>query len=460
MTEYTERLGTAPLGRLLLSLSLPSVASMVTLSLYNIVDTFWLARLGHEAIAALTVFFPYHVLIIAIGSGSGIGIAALVSRRFGEGNAEASNHAAGQIFPITAFFGAIFLLVAIFLSHTVLSIMGATPDIMDYGVQYLTIMGFGAPPLFFLLTSTNLLRGAGDAMRPMIFTITASVLNLALDPLLIFGLGPFPAMGIRGAALATVFSLFVGAGMCLWWITSGRSSYRIALKHLRPDRRVLRDIYRVGAPSMVIQLMESVCFITFNNILSVFGSVALAIAGITIRIADLAFMPILGVSNGLLPIVGFNFGARNWHRMWRAVGLAAAGIAVVMGLATLALELLAPHIIGLFSHDADLLAMAVPAARIFLSSMPIVGVLIIFITTFQGLSKGKEAMLLSLARQVLFFIPALLLLPRFLGITGAWLAVPLSDVLGFLLAGLWILRLRRTLRKSYEWADITGGQQH
>jgi putative MATE family efflux protein len=454
MSKETEDLKTLPLAKLLLKLSLPSVASMMTLSLYNIVDTFWLATLGHQAIAALTVFFPYQILIIAIGAGSGIGIAALVSRRFGEGNTEASNHAAGQIFPITAFFGAIFLFIAILFPRTVLSIMGATPDIMDYSTQYLTIMGFGAPPLFFMLTSTNLLRGSGDAMRPMIFSATASVINMALDPLLIFGLGPFPEMNIRGAALASVISLIIGAGMCFGWIISGRSLYHIIPKYLRPDRHVLRDIYRVGAPSMVIELMESVCFISLNNVLSAFGSLALAIVGIITRIADLAFMPIIGTANGLLPVVGFNFGARNWHRMWHAVGLAVAGIATVMGLATLTLEIMAPRIISIFSQDADMLLMAVPATRILLSSLPIVGVLIICITTFQGLSKGREAMLLSLARQVLFFIPALLILPHFLGITGVWLAMPLSDTLGFLLAGFWILRLRRTLKKSYEWADI------
>jgi len=430
------------------------MASMITLTLYNLVDTFWVSKLGHQAIAALTIILPYHVLIIAIGVGIGVGIGALTSRRFGERNTEATNHAAGQIFSLAVFYGVIFLVAAAFFSEPILTMIGATPDIMDFATQYLVILGFGTPFMFFLLMGGSLLRGSGDAVRPMVFTIIAQVANIILDPLLIFGLGPFPEMGIRGAALGTVIGQLIGAGLIFFYIVSGKSVYQIKLAHLKPSLSIQRDIYRVGFPSMIMLITESICFALFNSILSAFGSLALAAIGITIRISDLAFMPIFGVSQGLLPIVGFNFGARLWNRLWRAVKLASGGLALFMGVALLILEIFAPNLIGIFSDDPELVAIAAPAMRIVLSTLVIVGPTLLFVTTFQGLSKGKEALILSLIRQFVFFVPLLFILPRFWGMTGMWLALPVSDILGFVIASLWLVREYRVQQRSGEWSGL------
>jgi len=430
------------------------MASMITLTLYNLVDTFWVSKLGYRAIAALTITLPYHVLIMAIGVGIGAGIGALTSRRFGERNIEATNHAAGQIFSLAAFYGVIFLIAAVFFSEPILTMIGATPDIMDFATQYLVILGFGTPFMFFLLMGSSLLRGSGDAVRPMIFIIIAQVANIILDPLLIFGLGPFPEMGIRGAALGTVLGQLLGAGLIFFYIVSGKSAYRVKLMHLKPSLSIQRDIYRVGFPSMIMLITESVCFALFNIVLSAFGSLALAAIGITIRIADLAFMPIFGVSQGLLPIIGFNFGARLWNRLWRAIKLASGGLALFMGIALLVLEIFAPNLIGIFSDDPELIAIAVSAMRIVLSTLVIVGPTLLFITAFQGLSKGKEALILSLIRQFVFFVPLLFLLPRIWGITGMWLALPISDILGFVIAGLWLLREYKIQQRTSMWSGI------
>jgi putative MATE family efflux protein len=427
---------------------------MITLTLYNLVDTFWVSKLGHQAIAALTIVLPYHVLIIAIGVGIGAGIGALTSRRFGERNIESTNHAAGQVFSLAVFYGVIFIVAAAYFSEPILTMIGATPDIMDFATQYMVILGFGTPFMFFLLMGGSLLRGSGDAVRPMIFTIIAQVANIILDPLLIFGLGPFPEMGIRGAALGTVIGQLIGAGLIFFYIISGKSAYQIKLAHLKPSLSIQRDIYRVGFPSMIILITESICFALFNIILSVFGSLALAAIGITIRISDLAFMPIFGVSQGLLPIIGFNFGARLWNRLWRAVKLASGGLAVFMGVALLILEIFAPNLIGIFSDDPELIAIAAPAMRIVLSTLVIVGPTLLFVTTFQGLSKGKEALILSLIRQFVFFVPLLFILPRFWGMTGMWLALPVSDILGFVIASLWLVREYRVQQRSGEWSGL------
>jgi putative MATE family efflux protein len=453
LQEHTERLGKAPLGKLLISLSIPSIASTVTVSLYNIVDTFWVARLGHEAIAALTVVFPYQILFYAIGIGTGIGVGALVSRRFGENNLEATNHVAGQIFLICLVLGSVFMLAAVFFSDEILPAIGATPDIMDFSTRYLVITAFGASQIIFVLVAGNLIRGSGDAVKPMIISITASVVNIILDPFMILGIGPFPEMGISGAALATVIAQSVGAAIGLYYLLARKTTYRISISHLVPDISILRDIYRVGAPASILEVTESLSFILFNKIVSSYGSVAIAAVGLVLRISDLAFMPIIGVSNGLLPIIGFNFGARNYKRLWHATMLASASITVLLAVATVFLEIFTPGIIGIFSQEAGLLEVTVPAMRIILSTMLLIGPTIMFITVFQGLSRGTMALVLSLIRQFLLFVPLLYLFSYLFGLYGVWSALPVSDVLSFAVTFAFIYREYRQQKKTYDWSD-------
>ena len=453
MQEYTERLGYAPLGRLLLRLSLPSIAATVTLSLCNIVDTFWVAKLGHGAIAALTIVFPYQILFAAMGIGTGIGIAALVSRRFGEKNPEATNHVAGQTFFLAAFWGLLFMMIPVFFSEGILTTFGATPDIMEYGTQYLTIVAFGAPQIIFALMTSSLIRGSGDAVKPMIIMITASVINIILDPFMILGLGPFPEMGVRGAALATIIAQSFGAAIALYFLLGRKTAFRVGLGHLKPNLAILKDIYRVGAPSSILQVTESLSFVLFNIVVSSFGSIAIAAVGLVMRIADLAFMPIFGLSDGLLPIVGFNFGAGYLKRLWRAVKLASVSIMLLLGVGILFIEIFAPQIVAIFSDNPELLAVTVPAMRIMLSTMFLIGPSVMFITAFQGLSKGTMAMVLSLVRQFIFFIPLLYLLHYLLGLNGVWLSLPASDVLSFIVTFSVIYREYRRQRKSDKWLD-------
>jgi putative MATE family efflux protein len=446
MQKYTERLGYAPIGRLLISLSLPGIAASITVSLYNIVDTFWVARLGYEAIAALTIVFPYQILFFTVGSGTGIGIGALVSRRFGEKNIDATNHAAGQIFFLSAFWGLAFILLPFFFADSILPLIGATPDIMEYSRLYLVITAYGAPLIIFSQVTSSLIRGSGDAVKPMIISITACVVNIILDPFMIFGIGPFPEMGIRGAAWATVIAQSCGALLGLYYFLTRRTAFRIKPGYLKPDISILRDIYRVGASAMILQITESVGFVLFNKVTSSFGSVYIAALGMAMRLSDLAFMPIIGLSNGLLPIVGFNFGSNDYKRLWRSVKLATASIMILLFVITIIIEIFAPQIIGIFSKEEALLAAASPAMRIILSSLVLVGPIILFITAFQGMSRGLLSLILSLVRQFLFFIPLLYLLSYLFGITGVWVSLPASDVLGFTISFLFIFREYRKHR--------------
>jgi putative MATE family efflux protein len=451
--ESTARLGTERLSKLLFRLSGPSIASMVTISLYHLADTFWLGQLSYQAIAAATITFPFYIAIVAIGVGSGVGANALASRRFGERNIEATNQVAGQVFPLTVIFGVVFVVASVFFGKQVASLLGATTDIASLTSEYLVFFGWGTPFILFRLMTRNVFHASGEVVKPMIFTVAGAVVNAILDPFLIFGWGPFPEMGIGGAGLATTISGGLAAGLSCYYLIGSRSAYRLKLHHLRPNLSIIAQIYRVGLPSILMLLTETIVFTIFNRIVAGFGSMALAALGIGIRVIDLAFMPIIGVAHGLLPILGFCFGARLWERLWSAVRQASLMVAAMLGVATVLLAILAPQVVALFNDDPELLAIAVPAMRIVIAALILIGPAIMFITTFQGLSKGWTAIALSLARQLAFFIPAVLILPRFMGLNGVWLSVPISDGCGAIVAGFWLYREYQLQKHSGMWNE-------
>jgi putative MATE family efflux protein len=455
--DNTRRLGTDPIGKLLFRLSLPSVVSMVAISLYNLINTFWVSRLGYQAVAAVTVVMPFFVFCIAIGVGTGVGVNALASRRFGERDHEGANHAAGQTVFLALLLGTAALLLTNLLPRQILIISGATEDVLVQGEAYLRVFGWGMPFFFLTIINRNVFQASGDAVRPMIFSLVAQVINVSLDPVFIFGLGFFPRMGIAGAALGTMVANVVSAGLAIWWVVTNRSAYRLKLKHCVPDAGVILGVYRVGLPSAVLDISESVVFAIFNHVVAGFGSTALAAVGLAGRIVDLAFMPVIGTAHGLLPIIGFSVGARLWDRLWKAVRMAAFALAAVMTAATILLEIFSPQIVGLFTRDHQLIELAVPGMRLILSTLVLIGPVIVFITTLQGLSKARDALVLSLARQSIVFIPAIFILSRLLGMTGVWISLPLSDVTAFTLTGLWMLREYRNQKKDPAWFGVPAG---
>jgi len=451
LQEATARLGTERLSKLFPRLGAPSMVSMVAMSLYILADTFWLGRVSYEAIAAITITFPFYGVVVAIGLGSGIGANALASRRFGERNIEATNQVAGQVFPLTAIFGVVFIIASVFFAKPLAALLGAPPQIIDMTAEYLIFFGWGIPFILFRFMTRNVFHAAGDVIKPMIFIVAGSVINAVLDPFLIFGWGPFPEMGIGGAALATTISGGLAAAISCYYLFGNKSVYRLKLRHLKPDLSIITQIYRVGLPETLMDLTEAVVFVIFNQIVAGFGSVALAALGIAFRVADLAFIPVIGLAHALLPIVGFCFGARLWGRLWAAVRQGSLTVVVVLTVATALLEIFAPQVIAIFNNSPELLAIAVPGMRIFMSALILVGPAIMFIITFQGLSKGWTAIALSLARQLGLLLPALLILSRLMGLNGAWLSLPISDAGGAIVAGLWLYREYRLQKRSGIW---------
>lgn len=438
MKEYTTRLGTAPVGRLLIKLSLPGIASSITQSLYNIVDTIFVGTIGFRAISALTIVFPYQILFWAVGGGTGTGIAALVSRRFGEKKVDEANRVAGQTFFLSLFWGLLFILLAIFFHDPILRLIGARQDFIEYARQYFLITSYGAPMAIFIVLAASLMRASGDAVKPMIIMTVATVINVALDPLMILGIGPFPRMEVAGAAWATFIAQACGTLMALFFILTNRTAYKIKLSHIAPNWQIIREIYHVGAPSAILQITESFAFALWNIAVSSFGAAPVAAVGVVIRVSDFVFMPVMGVSHGLLPIVGYCFGANNFRRLWSAVRKAVGGLVVLLAAATIVGEIWTPQIISIFTRDPELLEVAVPAMRIMLSTMVVIAPSMLTITTLQGLSKGKTALVLSLMRQFIVFVPLLFLFRWLWGLTGIWVCSPAADIIGTVIS-LWFL---------------------
>jgi Na+-driven multidrug efflux pump len=248
----------------------------------------------------------------------------------------------------------------------------------------------------------------------------------------------------------------VGTALALWFILSGKTPYHLKLQHFKPRFSAMVSIYRVGLPAMFMQATEGIVFAWFNHIVAGFGSLALAAIGIMTRISDLAFLPLMGVSNGLLPILGFSFGARLKDRLWETVKKASIWLALLMAVATVLLEIFTAQVFAVFNSDPGLLALAVPAMRIFCSSLVFIGPTLVFISTFQGLSRGRDAMVLSLARQFIFFIPGLYLGSYLLGLQGIWISIPISDFLGFAVAAIWLYREYRAQQNDPYWSKGVG----
>ncbi len=454
LQETTARLGTERLTRLFPRLSAPSMISMLAMSLYMLVDTLWLGRVGYEAIAAITITFPFYIVIFAIGLGSGIGANALASRRFGERDVEATNQVAGQVFPLTAIFGIIFIIPSVLLARPLATLLGAPPEVIGPAAEYLFYFGWGIPFLLFRLMSRNVFHASGETIKPMIFYVVGAVANAVLDPFFIFGWGPFPEMGVGGAALATTISGGLAAAVGCYYLLGNKSVYRLKLRHFRPDFSIIAQIYRVGLPETLMDITEAAVFLVFNQVMAGFGSVALAAVGIAFRVADIAFIPIVGLAHALLPIVGFCFGARLWGRLWAAVRHGTLVSVVVLAVVTVLLEIFAPQVVAVFNNSPELVAIAVPGMRIFLSALVLIGPAIMFIITFQGLSKGWTAICLSLVRQLALLLPAVLILPRFIGLSGVWLALPISDIGGAIVAGLWLYREYRRQKRSGVWESV------
>lgn len=437
----SERLGSAPLGPLMIRLSIPGIFGMVVMSIHNIVNTLWVTGLpdGTEAIAALTVMFPVQMVVSAVGMGIAMGLTSLVSRRLGEGRRDAVLHGTGNAMVLGGGFGLLFALLSVAAAEPMVRAFGATPELVELSAQYLVRVSVAFPLFMIGLSLDGLYRGGGNVTVPMYLTALSAVVNATLAPLLIYGVGPFPRWELNGAGVATAFAQILTASVSLWYLRSGRSGFRLRRRDLKLDLDIIRDIAVVGVPAMAMNALRSITALVFNWVLGGFGAAAIAGHGLALRVMMLAVSCLGGgVHQALMPIVGYTFGARNYRRMWSAYRIAALWTSIgglIMGglLCAFARPILAP-----LAREQELLDLATLALQLKMCTFFLVEPQMMAMFALEGMGFGGRAMILNIARDVVLVLPALLILPRIMGVTGAYAAQPVADVLAMFVT-FWVM---------------------
>jgi MATE family, multidrug efflux pump len=440
-------LGREAIFPLILKMSWPSIIAMMAMSVYNFIDTLWLAQLSSQALAALTVCFPIQMIFAAIGVGTGVGAGSFSARMFGAGKSIQAKQTAGQILSLSFFFGVSIIISILFFHDFILKAFGATEEIMPLCRDYLLIIVFSSPFLLFSMMSNNLLRAEGRPLLSMYVVLVASISSAILDPLLIFGIGPFPQLGIKGAALAAVISQLLAGIFSLFFLRLKSSKYELRGEYISPNISIINSIFSTGFPSIVSNLIISLVLIIYNHVLAQYGAIAIATLGICFRVNGLVTMILYGIGFGLMPIVGYSHGAGLHKRLTQSVFVAMKVSVSVAFISSLILIIFAEYIVLLFSNDPALTIMATPALRIYVSVLVFMAPSLIFINMFLGLGKGTLSMFLLFFRDTVLLIPLLITLSSAIGITGAWLAIPISNILAFFLI---LFYAKKELRRFQE----------
>lgn len=428
MQNNAALMGEESITRLLIRFSLPATVGMLVMATYNIVDTIFVGMLGSDAIAALSVAFPFQMLLGALGIGTGVGAASLISRSLGAGDEKTARNAVGQVISLSVLYGIVVALIGFFYLEPLLVLFGATPEILALTGEYVIVIAGGSVMFFLIMGLNNALRGEGSPILSMYIMIISAGINIILDPIFIFLLG----LGVQGAAIATVLAKVVGVAIMLYHFTAGKSAIRIGFSCLAPRLSTIRKIYVIGFPAMFLQISTNLSLVIANNILAVYGYLPIAALGLIFRLFMFALMPVIGISQGLLPIIGYNFGAGKIERIGEAI---TKGVALSTAIATFfgALYFIWPELfMTMFSREQELVALGAEALRIMVIMFPLIGGQVVFTVYFQATGKGMPSLLLSILREVIFFIPLMLILSGWFGLIGIWASRPLSDLLAFM----------------------------
>jgi len=441
-------LGIVPISRLLPSMSAPIMLSMLVQALYNVVDSIFVLRVSEQALTAVSLAFPIQNLMISVGVGTAIGAGALISRRLGEKNYTDANLAANNAMFLVLLSSIAFMLFGIFGSGAFYRAFTSDPELIRKGVGYLRIVS-GVPfGIFYTVLGERFVQMTGKSTYSMAAQLCGAITNIILDPILIFGLFGLPRLETVGAALATVIGQFVNLIVVFWFNHRYNHELTLRLSEWKLVPRIVRDIYSVGLPSILMQAIGSVMTFGMNKILIFFSETAVNVFGIYFKLQSFVFMPLFGLNSGMVPIVGYNFGARKKQRIFDTLRLALL-IGLGIMLAGLLIFQLLPRLIltVIFKSPPDLLEMGIPALRIISTCFLPAAVSVVFSGAFQALGAGIYSMIMSFCRQLVVLLPAAWLLGRLFGVTAVWWAFPIAEIFALALSIFFYLRIyNRTLK--------------
>jgi len=442
------KMGTMPVNKLLISMSLPMIISMLVQALYNVVDSIFVAQLSEEALTAVGLAVPMQNLMIAAATGMGVGINALLSRSLGEKDLEKANDSATQGLFLVFICYLIFLAVGLFATRAFVGMQTDLEGIIDYGSTYLRICCIFSFGIFGQLTFERLLQSTGKTFYTMITQMTGAVINIILDPILIFGYFGFPKMGVTGAATATVVGQIVAAIMAIYFHMTKNTDIKINFKGFRPKRRIIKNLLYVGIPSILMQAIGSVMNFGINKILMTFTPTATAVFSIYFRLQGFVFMPIFGLNNGMVPIVAYNYGARNKERLTKTIKLSMIYAMAIMLIGFLLIQIFPEFFLNLFSASDNMMSIGVPALRTISLCFIFAGYGIIVSTVFQALGKGVQSLIISICRQLVVLLPAAYLLSKTGELSYVWFAFPIAEIASLILSTVFLLTTYKKIIKE------------
>lgn len=439
------RMGTEPILSLLFKMAIPMMLSMMVQALYNVVDSIFVARLSEDALTAVSLGFPMQNLMISSSVGLGVGINSLLSRFLGQKNSEMVNETARQGLFLQGCAAVLFIFAGWLLSSAFMHSQIDDPAIVRDGVAYLHIVIGICPFVFMAVFFERMLQSTGRTHLSMIGQMTGAVTNIILDPIMIFGLLGFPALGVVGAAVATVVGQAVSAVTAMLLHLRRNPEVHIDLRGFRPNGAVIKAILSVGVPSIVMGSIGSVMTYCMNRILGVFTKTAIAVFGAYFKLQSFIFMPVFGLNNAMVPIIAYNYGARNPHRMRQTIRMGILYAVSIMLVGFLLMQLLPGFFLGLFDAGESMLEIGIPALRTISLAFLLAGYCIICGSAFQALGKGLYSMLVSIARQLLVLIPVAWLLSKTGSVSAVWWAFPIAELMSAAASTLFFLKIRREI---------------
>lgn len=437
------KMGVMPVPKLLISMSLPMIISMLVQALYNVVDSMFVARLNENALTAVSLAFPIQNLMIAVSTGTGVGINALLSKSLGEKKFETANAIARNGLLIEFLSSVVFALAGIFGSRFFFAMQTTDPQIIEYGTQYMAVVTIASFGSFLQIAFERLLQATGKTFYNMITQGTGAIINIIMDPILIFGLCGFPKLGVMGAAVATVTGQIVAAILGLIFNLKCNKEIHISLKGFKPCGETIKNIYKIGIPSIIMQSIGSLTTFGMNNILLMFSSTAATVFGVYFKLQSFVFMPIFGLTNGMIPIVAYNYGAQNKKRIYQTLKLSIliAVLIMLVGMATF--QFFPQTLLELFEASDHMLEIGVPALRTISLSFVFAGFSIVLSSMYQALGNGVYSLIISFARQIVVILPVAFIFAKLFGLHMVWYSYPIAEVVSVLICTTLLKRIIR-----------------
>ena len=438
------------MGPLIFSMALPAMISMLINAMYNIVDSIFVAQYSQSALAAVSLVFPLQTLVVAIGVGTGVGVNSLIARRLGEKRQLHADSAAEHGIALSIIGGIVFLVLGFGLSGVFVGAFGAAEDVSVQAVQYSHIAVGLSIFVMISMMCEKVQQSTGNMIIPMMQGLTGAIINIILDPLMIFGIGPFPEMGVAGAALATVIGQICGMLIGLWGVFKHQKVLKLNMRKFKWRLQTVKDIYRVGLPGIVMQSISSVMTAGLNGILIGFSQTAVNVLAVYFKLQTFVFMPVFGLNQGALPVMGYNYGARNKRRLFGAYRIALVTAVIIMMIGFVLFQIIPEPMLMMFVDRTDAAAMqemleiGVPALKTISFSFVGAAFGIINSTMFQATARGMNSLVVSVCRQLVIILPAAWILGSLYGLSALWYAFPIAEIASFLISYLLLWREYKT----------------